>query len=110
MAGGRGPSLLRVRCRVCSANSVWIRVRSRPETLRPFSTKISSPGRRPGRTKVRFRGSGVNIGGVALFQRADTFIKSQTVWKNFVDKDPAVFLAVYVSCYREALWETRQIH
>lgn len=45
---GRGPSRLRLRCRVCSANSVWISARSRPATQRPFSTRISSPGRRPG--------------------------------------------------------------
>lgn len=65
-AGGRGPSLLSVNRRVCSANSVWIRVRSRPETLRPFSTKISSPGRRPVGTPPRVRGSGVGMGGVGV--------------------------------------------
>ena len=109
-AGARAPSLRRVSCRVCSANSVWIRVRSRPETLRPFSTKISSPGRRPVRTAASFRGSGGNTGGEGVFQRVDTFVKSQAIWKNFVDKNPAVFLAVYVSRYGKALWETRKIY
>lgn len=49
-AAAGGPSRLRLRCTVCSANSVWISVRSRPDTHRPFSTRISSPGRRPGDT------------------------------------------------------------
>lgn len=56
------------------------------------------------------RGGGVNGGGWRLFHQGETFSKSQPIWKNFVDKNPAVFLAVNVSCYRKALWETRQTH
>lgn len=41
------PSRLTLRCRVCSANRVWIKESSRLDTQRPFSTKISSPGSRP---------------------------------------------------------------
>lgn len=54
--GGSGPARLRLRCRVCSAKSVWISARSRPDTHWPFSTRISSPGSRPGNTgQARFR-------------------------------------------------------
>lgn len=60
-----------------------------------------------------FSGSGEKIGGVASLdvtrQEADTFVKRQPVWKNFVDANPAVFLAVYVSCYGKA-WRKRDRH
>lgn len=55
--------------------------------------------------KTRLSGTGENTGGVVTRcnrQEADTFIKSQAVWKNFIDTNPAVFLAVYVSRYRKA--------
>ena len=43
----RGPSRLRISWRVCSANKVWIRARSRLDTAWPFRTRISSPGHSP---------------------------------------------------------------
>lgn len=114
---GRGPSRLRVRCRVCSANSVWISARSRPDTHRPFSPKTSSPGRRPGNTDEYefFRKEGAKshtdqtcdaiIGGFriicAILKQAGTFVECQLIRKHFADKYPAVFLAVNVSCYCE---------
>lgn len=59
-----------------------------------------------------FRGcGGGNTGGGGIhLNQPPTFVKSRSLWKNLADKNPAVSLAVYVSCYRKALWETRQIH
>lgn len=42
-----GPSRLTLSSRVCSANRVWIKASSTVDTYRPFSTRISSPGRKP---------------------------------------------------------------
>lgn len=116
--GGRGPSRLRFMWRVCSANSVWMFDRSRVHTHRPFSTRISSPGRKPGNTHAHAsekpHGSHMILIIIddfrvicAIFKEAGTFVESQSIRKHFTDKDPAVFLAVYVSSYCKT-WQRKR--
>lgn len=101
MGGGWNPSRLMVRCRLCSANSVWIRARSRPETHWPFRTKISSPGRRPVNDKLsdkkQLKQQKPHLS--FPYSQIKTFIEGQSIRKHFTDKNPAVFLAINMSGY-----------
>lgn len=101
--GCMDPSRLTLRCRVCSANRVWINESSRLDTQRPFSTRISSPGSRPesrGRA-VLGRKKNVDLCVLKLFrvQRWGTFTEGQSVWQHFTDQNPAVPIAIYVPCH-----------